>query len=653
MTLTRWHQPSRHRIVYPSPLARHQLIVRGTDGIQDVFDRLERGILAVDTETSGLNWQIERVGALCFAAGDTAAFFCKNALGTAAKWFANQVKKRRKLVFHNGKFDMHVIRETFGIHIAYPCHDTQIMSRLLDNRGVPTEKYPFFSYTHELDTLAKHYVHEGASDAYHDLIDAIRAGIAEETGDKRRHKSPMGDWLMAPLIKAGRYGLRDPWYTLRLYDMFISMVEHWPQIPGYPSLMSLYKNERWLQLALRDMEERGVFIDQEYMHKWLRKAQRRVDKLTDKMNKKTGYEVKWTSNPQIRELFWEDLELDQIDGEKLTKRVLLRMDHPLAAMLLRRRKDAKMVSSGKAILRNLDSKGFLHAWYNQNVDTGRMSAKDGVHQFARDSGVRKAVKPRKRTVIRSADYSQIEMRYAAHFSGEELLVDGFIHNPKFDTHAALAKRMFGVKKGEPTSQQRDRGKTMNFAMLYGAGEDAVTSQLIDKITWAEARQSCIELGHVPGRSESPFRTLAKLLRDAVRASYPKIWQFSKDEEAIVKMLGYETDAYGYHRWLDDDEAYKAFNTKLQGSAAHKAKEGMVAVYKELQLGTGELGIIMQVHDDVVYESDGDPEVDRRVIELLEDHTSFKVPILADLKGSADNWQDKETITLPKKRRRAA
>lgn len=644
----RWRDQHQQRIVYPSELPRCSYIVRGTDGIQEVLDRLERGVLAVDTETSGLNWLVDRVGALCLAAGDTSVFFCKGALGTAAKWFANQVRRRRRLVFHNGKYDMHVIRETFGIHIAYPVHDTLTMSRLLDQRGVPTDRYPFFSYSHELDTLAKFYVHRGASDAYEELLDAIRFAVAEATGDKRKHKNTMGDWLMAPIRKSGEYGLRDPWYTLRLYDMFISMLSHWPQPEGYPSLMSLYQNERWLQLALRDMEERGVKIDQDFLYTWLSKAQAKTDKLTAKMNKRAGYDLNWNSIPQIRELFWNELELEQIDGDKLDKRVLLRMTHPFAALLLKRRRHAKEVSTGRAMLRNLDAKGLLHAHYNQNVDTGRMSATRGFHQFARDSGIRAAVIPsEKGLVLRSADYVQIEMRYAAHYSREGGLIKGFTSGEKFDTHAALAARMFGVKK--PTDKQRDRGKTMNFAMLYGAGEDAITEQLIDKISWADARQSCIELGHTPGRSESPFRSLAQLLRDAVRSAYPKVWQFTKDEDEEAKIFGYVMDAYGYHRWLSEDESYKAMNSKLQGSAAHKAKEGMVVMYRDVQLPTRQVGQIMQIHDDIVYEGDGDPKIDRRVLEALEDHKTFRVPITADLKGSATNWAEKKTIELPTRR----
>lgn len=634
-----WISESLMSAKHESPRPRHQFIVRGTDGIQEILDRLEHGILATDTETTGLDWWSSRVGAFCFAAGDTSAFFVRNALPTAAKWFAAQVKKRRRLVFHGGKFDLHMIRSTFGIHVAYPVHDTLIMSRLLDQRGAPLDKFPFFTRQHDLDLLANAFVDRKASESGHELNDAIRDRIGRRAG-------LMQDWIVAPLRVSGLYGGLDPWYTLRLHDQFISRIAHWPQPGGYPSLMSLYQNERWLLLALRDMEERGVAMDQDYLTQWVDRAQRRVVKLERRMNRRAGYDLNWRSPPQIKELFWEELGLEQIDGESTDKRSLLKLDHPLAALLLKHRKQSKMTSMGRALMRNIKSDGSLHAWYNQNVDTGRMSATQGLHQFARDSGVRKGVIPHQGTVIRSADYAQIEMRFAAHYSQEGTLLKGFNGKGPFDTHAALARRMFGVpKKREPTSQQRDRGKTMNFAMLYGAGEDAVTEQLIDKVSAKEARQSCIELGHTPSASESPFRSLAHLLREAVRESYPKVWRFTKDEEERAKEWGFVVDAFGYHRYLDENESYKAMNTKLQGSAAHQAKKGMVDVYRELQLGTGELAIIMQVHDDVVYESDGNPHTDHKVLELLEDRRTFRVPITADLKGSAVNWQDKESIKL--------
>lgn len=631
------------RYIRPAPRPRHQYIVRGLDGIQEVFDRLKEGVLATDTETTGLDWRVDRVGGLAFAAGDTTAFFCKDALGRAARWFGDQVTRRRKIVGHGFKFDMHMIRETFGIHIDYPVHDTLLMSRLLDNRGAPRDRFPFFTFQHDLDLLAGAYVNENASESYQTLLDAIRARVGRRSGQ-------MKDWLVAPMRLYGKYGGDDPWNTLQLFDQFISRIAHWPQPGGYPSLMSLYKNERWLMLALRDMEERGVQMDVDYLEQWLQIAERRTAKLENRMNRRAGYDINWRSPKQIQSLFWEELALDPPYGSSTGKRTLLRLDHPLAALLLKHRKQAKMVSAGKSLLKNLSPQGTLHAWFNQNVDTGRMSATKGVHQFARDSGMRKGVIPRKGTVLRSADYSQVEMRFAAHYSEEETLIEGFNNDPSFDTHSALARRMFGLRpKQFPTGPQRDRGKTMNFAMLYGAGEDAVTEQLIDKVSAAEARQSCIELGHTPSLSESPYRTLAQLLRNAVRESYPKMWDFTKTEELIAKDWGFVVDAFGYHRFLDEDAAYKAMNTKIQGSAAHQAKVGMVNVYRELQRGRGDVALLMQIHDDVVYESYGDPKVDSRVLDLLEDRTSFRVPIVADMKGSATNWQDKEMVKNLKRR----
>lgn len=644
---------------YFGPRPRHHYIVRGPDGIDDTLARLRHGPLAADTETTGLDWKVDRVGALCFAAGDTAVFFCKGALGPAARWFADQVKRRRKLVFHHGKFDLHMIRETFGIHVPYPVHDVMIMSQLLDNRGAPTyqHKYPFFTYRHGLKELATAFVDHRAADAEGELAQIIM----EITGQRSPSKA-MADWLVAPIRKSGKYGGRDPWYTLMLYEQFIDRIRYWSQPEGYPSLMSLYETERWLLLALRDMEERGIMIDQDFLSQWqckvgkrMEKVRRRLNRLADEYSTSTEEldEINWNSPPQVSSLFFDDIGLPEIKGRSTAKRILLRMDHPLAAALLKFRGYSKSQGTfGKALMRAIWTDGAVHTHFNQNVSTGRMSAKDPpLHQQPRDSGVRGAFVPRKGLVLRSADYSQIEMRFAAHFSGEETLINGFNNDPNFDTHAALARRMFGTGKKEPTPQQRDRGKTMNFSMIYGAGEDAVTEQLIDKVAEREAYQSCVELGYRPKRSESPFRALAQLLRGAVRDSYPRMWKFTKDEEKIAKERGFVVDAFGYHRYLDEDEAYKAMNSKIQGSAAHYAKKkGLVDLYRELQLGTGEAALLLQVHDDIIYESDGNPRTDSRALEIMEDHATYRVPILADLKGSAINWQVKEKIKL---KRRAA
>lgn len=628
---------------YVAAVPRHRYIVRGPDGIDDVFQRLNHGILAVDTETTGLDWWVDRVGGLCFAAGDTAAFFLKDGLAPAARWLSHQIKAQRKMVFHHAKFDMHMMRTSFGLHIPYPVHDTMTMGHLLDNRGAPTHRYPWFA-GNRLKDLAAAFVDDGAHQAEEELLRAI----AEATGFKQNRKDLKAFWSIAPVRVSGKYGGLDPWYTLQLYYQFIDRIRHWPQPDGYPPLMELYQTERWLTLALRDMEERGIRVDVDFLEQWARKVkkdQRRSMKRLERIANYPG--ILWTSPAQVSELLFDELGIDQVNGRSTNKRSLLRMKHPIAAELIKHRAATKQYSAfALTLLEKIRSDGAIHTHFNQNVGTGRMSASDpNLQQQARDSGVRAAFIPRIGLVFRSADYSQIEMRFVAHFSGEEVLVYGFNNDPDFDTHAALAQKMFGLGKRKPTPQQRDRGKTMNFSMVYGAGEDAVAEQLIDKISWEDARQSCIELGYRPKRSESPFHALSQLLRDAVRQSYPKVWKFTKDEERIVSRRGFTVDAFGYHRYLEEDEAYKAMNSKIQASAAHQAKKGLVNVYRELQLGERSLAMLLQVHDDLIYESDGDQRTDARVVELLNETERFKVPMVVDLKGSAKNWQDKEKIKL--------
>src|SRR5690554_4751144 len=101
-------------------------ILGSPDRLEPWLNRLQEGILAIDTETTGLRWDRDRVGGLCLAAGDTAIYCYGDALGNAVRWLADQVKAKRPLVFHNAKFDLHMLRGTFGLRVSYPVDDTMI-----------------------------------------------------------------------------------------------------------------------------------------------------------------------------------------------------------------------------------------------------------------------------------------------------------------------------------------------------------------------------------------------------------------------------------------------------------------------------------------------------------------------------------------------
>jgi DNA polymerase I-like protein with 3'-5' exonuclease and polymerase domains len=238
-------------------------ILRSPDGLDDVFARLQRGPLAVDTETTGLQWyKGDLVGAINLAAGETAVCAIGNALGPTARYLSSQVKRDRELIFHNAKFDMHFMRETFGLHIPYPVHDTAAASFVIDNRGANAYGWRT-KKKHSLKELSNLYVDPGAKDHEKLMMAAIKA-----KGGKTK-----ADWSL--LIGTEQehlfthYSAYDAWYTLELHRQFIERIRYWVQpTDEYPSLMSVYERERWMLLAFRDMEARGICASREFLEEW-------------------------------------------------------------------------------------------------------------------------------------------------------------------------------------------------------------------------------------------------------------------------------------------------------------------------------------------------------------------------------------------------
>jgi DNA polymerase-1 len=276
------------------------------------------------------------------------------------------------------------------------------------------------------------------------------------------------------------------------------------------------------------------------------------------------------------------------------------------------------------------------------VDTGRTSCRaPNLQGQDRKSGIRDAFVPRKKLTFRMFDFSQAEMRFAAHIAQEPMMIKGFNNDPNFDVHYATAQKMFGRKK--PDDEMRGHAKTMNFAMLYGAGIDNVTEGLMNRMSRRDAIHACQLLGYVLHLAENPFRVLATLLKERYKESMPQMGVTAKQKERIAAGTGLVYNQYGRHRWLESDEAYKAFNSDIQGSAGDCAKFALVNVYKECQVRDGSLALLLLIHDELVTETDGDPVTDKRVLELMADTRTFSVPIVADMKGSDISWQQKTSI----------
>jgi DNA polymerase I-like protein with 3'-5' exonuclease and polymerase domains len=624
------------------------LAVKTRDGLDDVLARLRHGPLAVDTETTGLAWWHERVGSINLAAGNTAICAYGEALAPVARYLASQVKRERTLIFHNAKFDLHHLRETFGLHVPYLVHDTAVESFVIDNRGANAYRW-WTKKAHSLKSLAQVYIDPDASDHEKAMMSAIR----------RRGGKTKGDWLV--LIGTedehlfSRYSALDSWYTLQLHDLFWERIAYWvqPEAPKgerpYPSLLSVYVREQWLIRAFLDMEARGIQADRAFLEEWRDQLAKELDAHRRKLWALAGKrEINWNSNPQLVDLLYNKLRI--ASPVRNTQGVtMLNLPHAIGPAIVKYRETFKQWSSyATSLLDALTSDGTIHATFRSTgADTGRTSCADpNLQQQTRISGVRKAYRPRKGLAFRFADYSQVEMRFASHFAHEASLIAGFLEDPDFDTHKQTAMNMFG-KMFDPNSQHRKFGKIINFTKLFGGGENKITEQLVSMVEEDEARAGCRALRLTIEPGINAWRTLARGIVKAFNASMPGFANVIRAEAEAAERRGYMMNAFGGHRFFNegDDRWYAAFNTRVQGTAGMQAKEGLVRVYRECQLNRGELACLLLIHDEIVYESAGDPRTDRRVLKLMEDRDGYRVPIIADMKAGPKNWQDKVSVKL--------
>lgn len=639
-------------------------IIEHRDRLGDWLPRLgndPRDPLGADTEGTGLRWDTDRVGGLCLAAGNTAMYLCKDALGPGIEWLRDQVKARRRLVFHHAKHDLHHLRGTFGLKIRYPVDDTMIMSFLIDNRGAPTKKGIFGG--HDLKELGVSYVDPSSRDSETALYEAVvAAGGSRAKKSKRKGRDWKGDILLASTEVVGHYGAMDAWYTLQLYHQFNERINHWIQPDEkYPPLRTLYETEQWLLLALVDMEQRGILVNTEFFEKWKIQLEKQLSKIYRNLERLAGKKINWGSAPQLRELLFNQLGLEAVRYTKGGKKSgpqpstdelsLIGLNHPIGEELLRLRQAEKQYGTyAKGLLAAVRSDGRIHANFKQaGPRTGRLSCEDpNLQQVTR--GTKEKPGPRRGfiadpgLVFRYADYMQVEMRFAAHYSQDRTLVHGFRFDPSFDPHAVTAKRMWGLS-GEPTKEQRKWAKIINFLILFGGGVTKLTSQLITMLSRSEARSGIRSFGVRPSRNDSPHAILAQLLMARYFQEFPLVKTARNDATRRADGDGYSINAFGRRRYLDESESYKAFNSDIQGSAADQSKQAIATVYRELQHSSGEIALLLQIHDEMVYLSDGDPKIDRQVLEIMNDHTRFRVPILASVSGSDTNWQDKVDIEI--------
>jgi DNA polymerase-1 len=434
-----------------------------------------------------------------------------------------------------------------------------------------------------------------------------------------------------PVEEVSRYACEDADFTQRLYYVLE------PKLIEYDLKKLFDEVEMPLIHVLLDMERNGVSLNVPFLAQMSKELDQRLNQLIKKIYKLAGQEFNINSTKQLADILFKKLELPVIKrtktGPSTDVDVLetLAKEHELPRELLEYRQLNKLKSTYVDALPRLINQqtGRVHTSYNQTVAaTGRLSSSDPNLQnipIRTEIGrkIREAfVTVDDRHVILDADYSQIELRIMAHLSQDPTLIKAFQQGK--DIHRETAALVFKVNPEEVTDDMRRRAKEVNFGIMYGMGPYGLASRL--EIPQEEAEMFIINYF----------------------ASYPKIQEFMMQAQEFARQNGYVTTLLNRRRYLPDIHndnrrvrefaERNAINTPIQGTAADLIKVAMINIFERLKQKKLKSKMIMQVHDELVFEVPK-KEIDavkELVRKEMEQAIELSVPIKVDM-GVGNNW----------------
>jgi DNA polymerase I len=572
-------------------------------------------LTAIDTETTSLDeMQAQIVGISLSVRPGEAAYLplahtgpdapaqlpITDVLARLKPWLEDATK--HKLGQHI-KYDRHVLAN-HGIEVQGYVHDTMLQSYVLEVHK-----------PHGLSSLAERHVG--------------RTGISyEDLCGKGAHQI---GFAQVDVAKAAEYSCEDSDQTL---DVHLAL---WPRLQAEPKLLSIYQLEIASSETLYRIERNGVLIDAPTLAAQSHQLGQRIMELERQAHDLAGQPFNLASPKQIGEIFFTKLGLPVVkktatgapstDEEVLEK---LAEDFPLPAKILEHRGLSKLKGTYTDKLAQLahPRTGRVHTHYAQAVAvTGRLSSNDPNLQnipirTPEGRRVREAFVAPAGSVIASADYSQIELRIMAHISGDEALLSAFTHG--LDVHRATAAEVFGVPVDQVSSEQRRYAKVINFGLIYGMS------------AYGLARNLGID------------NTAAKSYIDRYFQRYPGVKRYMDETRQSAKSKGYVETVMGRRLYLPEINSPNgprragaeraAINAPMQGTAADLIKLSMNEVQRVLDAAQRGTKMIMQVHDELVFEVPLG-EVDwlkAEIPSIMAGVAQLKVPLLAEV-GVGENW----------------
>ncbi|MCG7929652.1 MAG: DNA polymerase I [Candidatus Thiodiazotropha lotti] len=577
-------------------------------------------LFAFDTETTSLDYmQAELVGiSFAITPGEAAYVPLAHDYPGAPEqlpldWVLEQFKPlledpEQKKVGQNLKYDMSVLAR-YGIQMQGIAFDTMLESYVLNSTAT----------RHDMDSLAKNYLNH-ATIHFEDIAGKGKKQLT---------------FNQIELDQASPYAAEDADITLRLHQ------EIWPKLESESSLTKLFNElEVALVPVLSRIERNGVSVDSTMLRGQSDAFARQLHELEQQAYSLAGHNFNLGSPKQIGEVFFNELQLPVISktpkgAPSTAESVLVELahqGHELPSVILQHRGLAKLKSTYTDKLPEMvnPTTGRVHTSYHQAVAaTGRLSSTDPNLQnipIRSEEGrrIRQAFVPQAGWKMVAADYSQIELRIMAHLSQDQGLLQAFSEGK--DIHTATAAEVFGTDLEQVSSEQRRSAKAINFGLIYGMS------------AFGLARQLGIE------------RKAAQEYVDLYFDRYPGVAEFMDRIREQAHQQGYVETLFGRRLYLPDINARNhqrrtaaertAINAPMQGTAADIIKRAMLSVDQWIEGEKPPLQMLMQVHDELVFEVDpGYLEEAKAVLTArMQGAALLDVPLLVDV-GVGDNWDE--------------
>ncbi len=512
-----------------------------------------------------------------------------------------------KKVGQNLKYDA-TIFANHGIQLNGIAYDTMLESYVIDSTAT----------RHDMDSLALKYLgHKNIS--------------YEEVAGKGKKQLRFDE---VPIELAAPYAAEDAEVTLRLHQTL------WPRLLEETEREQLFRDvEMPLLEVLGRIERNGVKVDVTMLQRQSQELAVKIEAIEKEAFDEAGDPFNLSSPKQIQEILYGKLELPVLKktpkGQPSTAEPVLQelaQDYRLPQLILEYRSMSKLKSTYTDKLpQEINARtGRIHTSYHQAVAvTGRLSSSDPNLQnipIRTEEGrrIRQAFVADDGNLLLAADYSQIELRIMAHLSGDEGLLQAFRSGE--DVHRATAAEVFGVEPESVTTEQRRSAKAINFGLIYGMSAFGLAKQL------------------------NTTRHVAQTYVDLYFERYPGVKQYMEQTQEQARQQGYVETLFGRRLYLPEINARNgqrrqyaertAINAPMQGTAADIIKRAMIAVDRELSSNALDAKMIMQVHDELVFEVAADDlaALTELVQSQMEAAAVLDVPLIVDV-GSGSNWDD--------------